>query len=165
MTEACVGCGAAVETIEGPVHRYMTASPGCWARYGELLAVLSAYPALQVARQCCVDAYAAQHPGTDTPQAIQSVALHLVSLCSYLKLGRPVTDSQDVIRRLLRHKDAYKRLQTPSFASTRTIVDMPATIPPAMIPAEARAWAQSVWAAWLPHHAQVAEWYAAYGAS
>src|SRR5262245_21594553 len=26
----CVGCGGLVPKMEGPTHRYMEASPGCW---------------------------------------------------------------------------------------------------------------------------------------
>ncbi len=33
---ACVGCGALVPDLEGPAHRYIGASPGCWAAYGRL---------------------------------------------------------------------------------------------------------------------------------
>lgn len=32
----CVGCGASVPDVEGPVHPYMESSPGCWQWYGEL---------------------------------------------------------------------------------------------------------------------------------
>jgi len=28
MTEGCVGCGAVVEKVDGPIHRYMTSAPG-----------------------------------------------------------------------------------------------------------------------------------------
>ena len=34
----CVGCRGLVPDIDGPVHRYMTASPGCWRAYTELTA-------------------------------------------------------------------------------------------------------------------------------
>ncbi len=40
-----------------------------------------------------VDAYAAQHPGGDSPQATQSVAAHLVALNAVLIDGRPVADA------------------------------------------------------------------------
>ena len=36
--ETCPGCGLLAPRSEGPVHRYMLSSPGCWALYGELLA-------------------------------------------------------------------------------------------------------------------------------
>ena len=35
---ACIGCGGLVRAIDGPTHRYMESSPGCWPLYGEVLA-------------------------------------------------------------------------------------------------------------------------------
>lgn len=36
--KACVGCGGLFPEMDGPTHRYMESSPGCWAAYGEVLA-------------------------------------------------------------------------------------------------------------------------------
>jgi hypothetical protein len=155
MTEPCVGCGAVVDVMDGPIHRYMTSAPCCWARYGELLGVLANQPALMATRQLCVDAYAVQHPGTATPQAIQSVALHLLNLHGYLVRGRPVG-----IPRMLGHKGAFHWLRPPSFATSRTVFDVPVTTDGAAISEAARAWAESVWTAWSPHHPQIVAWYA-----
>ena len=160
MTERCVGCGAEVEQIDGPVHRYMTSAPGCWERYGELLGILSIQPTLQAARQMCADAYAAQHPGTPNPQAIQSVAVHLLNFHDYLVQGRPVG-----VPRFAVHKGVFQWLQPPSFAATCTVFDMPTSSSGEAITLAARAWAESVWAAWSTHHAQIASWYAKYASS
>ncbi len=159
-TEQCVGCGASVPEVDGPIHRYMTSAPACWARYGELLGVLSIAPSLQTARQMCVDAYAAQHPGTPNPQAIQSVAVHLLNLYDYLVRGRPAG-----IPRFARHKGAFRWLEPPSFAGTLTVFDMPIAGPDDAIAQGARAWAESVWGAWAAHHVQIASWHAAYATS
>ena len=35
--ELCSGCGAQVIKIDSPVHRYIGASAGCWAVFGEVL--------------------------------------------------------------------------------------------------------------------------------
>jgi hypothetical protein len=157
MTELCVGCGAEVEQFDGPIHRYMTSAPGCWERYGELLGVLAIEPSLRTARQMCVDAYAAQHPGTSNPQAIQSVAVHLLNFHDYLVRGRPVGVPRFVI-----HKGAFRWLHPPSFVATRTVFDMPLSGSGDAIMIAARAWAESVWAAWSAQHAQIATWYAKY---
>src|SRR5690348_10328833 len=114
MTERCVGCGAVVGKIDGPVHRYMTSAPGCWSRYGELLGALAIAPSLQLARAMCVDAYAAQHPGTPNPQAIQSVAVHLVNIFGYVVKNKPVG-----IPRMVAHKGAFHWLTPPSFDGAR----------------------------------------------
>ncbi len=78
-SERCVGCGAVVPRVAGPVHRYMTSAPGCWALWGTLNARLMSEPSHGPYRQLIVDTYAVQHPGTPGPQAIQSVGAHLVS--------------------------------------------------------------------------------------
>jgi hypothetical protein len=157
-TELCVGCGAAVPRIDGPVHRYMTSAPGCWERYGELLGVLAIRPSLTATRIMCVDAYAAQHPGTPNPQAIQSVAIHLVNMHGYLVRRRAPGPP-----RVVGHKGEFPWLNPPSFASARTVLDMPVGGSDEEIEAAARQWVESVWAAWSAQHAQVAGWFAKYG--
>ena len=63
----------------------MESSPSCWAAYGEVLAREYNDPAFMAAHRLTVDAYAVQHPGRPSPQSIQSVALHLISLCLVLE--------------------------------------------------------------------------------
>ena len=108
----------------------------------------------------CVDAYAAQHPGTPNPQAIQSVAVHLVNCYGYLVRRRPVGMPQ-----LAGHKGTFKWLEPPSFAGARTVLDMPVTGSVDEITVAARAWIESVWAAWFAQHAQIEAWYAQYSQS
>jgi hypothetical protein len=160
MTERCVGCGAEFPKMDGPIHRYMTSAPGCWERYGELLGVLAVDPTLTLARQMCVDAYAAQHPGTPNPQAIQSVAVHLLNFHDYLVRGRPAG-----IPKFAGRKGAFHWLTPPSFASSLTVLDMPVAGSRDELTAAARAWAESVWNAWSAEHAQIAAWYAKYSVS
>ena len=77
--EPCPGCGALFLSSDGPTHRYIGASAGCWAAHGRLLA--GEYPhSLGKLTATVVDAYAAQHPGQDVAPARQSVAIHLVVL-------------------------------------------------------------------------------------
>lgn len=156
-TESCVGCGAGFPRIDGPIHRYMTSAPGCWERYGELLGVLAVQPTLTAVRVMCVDAYAAQHPGTPNPQAIQSVAIHLVNMYGYLVRGRAPGPP-----RVVGHKGAFPWLSPPSFASARTVLDVPVGGPDDEIEAAARQWVESVWAAWSAQHPRVAGWFAKY---
>jgi hypothetical protein len=59
----------------------MTCSPACWARYGELLSVQYSDPERMAFHQLIVDTYAVQHPDGDDPRAIQSVGIHLMTLC------------------------------------------------------------------------------------
>jgi hypothetical protein len=43
-----------------------------------------------------VDAYAAQHPGNDSPQARQSVAVHLVTLWAILRASADIEKAIDI---------------------------------------------------------------------
>jgi hypothetical protein len=58
--------------------------------FGELNALLLTNAAASEYRQWCVDAYAVQHPGEPSGQAIQSVSAHLVSLYATLVLRLPI---------------------------------------------------------------------------
>jgi hypothetical protein len=95
----CPGCGALFPPYDGPTHRYVGASAGCWALTAsltsgglpdpELLRQSRAShvpPALRPQKDAQLldpvwgDAYGVQHHGDDSPQAIQSVAIHLLTL-------------------------------------------------------------------------------------
>jgi len=153
MKTRCLGCGAEFDEMDGPTHKYMTSSPACWARYGELLGVLATRHDLQAVRQMCVDAYAVQHPGTPNPQAIQSVALHLLSVRRYLVEGLPI-----VPLRVIGEKGAFVWLTPPATRGARTVADMPIHGTANVLRDAARSWVESAWAAWAPHHRQVALW-------
>jgi hypothetical protein len=83
---------------DGPVHRYMESSPGCWAAFGEVLA--REYSDFNYARmhRLTVDSYAVQHPGQPSPQSIQSVALHLISLSLVLQHAVPMHEATAVLQ-------------------------------------------------------------------
>jgi hypothetical protein len=59
----CIGCHALFPDVDGPVHRYMESSPGCWASYGEVLVREYTEPSYFGVHRLTVDAYAVQHPG------------------------------------------------------------------------------------------------------
>ena len=157
-TERCVGCGATVPRIEGPIHRYMTSAPGCWASFGEVCAHHLSDPEASRYRQLCADAYAVQHPGQPGPQATQSVGGHLVSLLAQLEYGLPVPRASALLERGIRRKGYFTWLAPPSFDSMHTVLFMLANLhDPAWA---AREWAASAWKAWALHHTQVRAWYA-----
>ena len=159
MTERCVGCGGEYAPVEGISHRYMVSSPACWERYGELVGMMAVDVAVFEARPYAVDAFAAQHPGTPGPQAIQSVAIHLLNMYEYLVLGHAPG-----VPRFAGPKGAFHWLTPPDFAGTRTVLSVPVDGPREHINAAARAWAESVWGAWSAHHAQIAAWHAQFSA-
>src|SRR3954463_4903355 len=84
--EPCPGCGRLYPGSDGPTHAYIGASPGCWARYGELLALEYGDARLMRWHRLTADAYAAQHPGWPERRSAQSVHVPLAGL--YLTLER-----------------------------------------------------------------------------
>ena len=96
MSEVCPGCKASLEPVDGPTHRYIGASLACWQIYTTLGAGGYAIVGGDQYGSLLVDAYAAQHPGVDSPQARQSVAVHLVTLWAILRAGADVEKAIDI---------------------------------------------------------------------
>ncbi len=67
----CPVCGGRFPDIDGPTHRYLLSSPGCWGAYGTVRAHQAAD----------YDAFAAQHPHSPWPQnaAVNRPTLGFVS--------------------------------------------------------------------------------------
>lgn len=152
---ACVGCGGVVPQVDGPVHRYMTASPGCWRAYTELLAGgLPPSPASGLT----VDAYAVTHPGTPGPQSTPSVWVHLLTLCFVLERRWPVERGVDLRRACADAFDRWPWLEPPSSMGDLSAIDIDRAIR-ARDGASAidltRRWVNGAWAAWSRHHPAV----------
>jgi Family of unknown function (DUF5946) len=160
-TSVCPGCGLVMPVHAGPTHAYMGASPACWRLYGQASTLSwgrrDGLPLLRLV----VDAYGAQHPGTEQVRAVKSVAVHLMGLCTILERGAHAEP---------RIIPARERRPPP-----RTRLDLHWLEPPRPIgtltiqePVEAtggqdhavrvEAWARDVWAAWQPHHGTVRDW-------
>jgi hypothetical protein len=154
------GCGAPVPQSEGPTHKYVVASPGCWAVYGTLLAREYGafhYPAVH---RLTVDAYMAQHPGNaehDRRQR-QSVAVHLCALCLAIEGGLPLPQVTEELGRLTRQRSDWPLLSAPLAPHWLTVVDVIGAADLAEHTARVERWAHSVWEAWAPHHATIRQW-------
>ncbi len=151
-TECCVGCGAVVPRSDGPTHEYIGASPGCWSIFGEVTARSSPV------HQLLVDSYAVQHPGAPSRRSIQSVAVHLISLCVQLEHGAPPARAREAIIASLAIAYRFVWLDPPGWAGALTILDVRGARNAGEHEARVRAWAESVWRAWSPHHAAVRAW-------
>ena len=154
----CVGCGGLFPAIEGPTHRYMESSPGCWAAYGEVLAREYNNPVYGGANRLAVDAYAVQHPGRPSPQAIQSVALHLIRLCLLLEHGLNIARANDAMLAVSQVKSKFVWLTPPQNRGDITVADVHATTNAEEHVRLVRKWSSSAWAAWKSHHAQIEAW-------
>jgi len=145
----------------------MDSSAACWAAFGSLNDPErplgpSEFNAL------VVDAYAAQHPGTPSNQAVNSVAIHLMVL--YGVLERDFQPAQALWLRMrpgrpsnIPKHERFHWLSPPSFASSLTVADVAAGKTPLERSSLVEAWVKSVWAAWAgPYRGQVEVWFEKY---
>jgi hypothetical protein len=153
----CPGCRVRLPAVEAPVHPYMTCSPACWVRYGDLLAAQYANPERMAFHQLVVDTYAVQHPDGDDPRAIQSVGIHLMTLCLFLERGTDPALGTRLHRRMI-DRPAFHQLKPPSSRGWLTMLDMPLDGDPEMARVAAYAWAEDAWTAWVVHHQTVRDW-------
>lgn len=149
----CRGCGAPVPEIEGPTHRYLESSAGCWQLYGNVLAKEFGDVLYGVAHPFSVDAYAVQHPGSPSPQTIQSLAVHLISLCLVFENGVPPHEAARARQRAkARFRDEFAWLEPPSDLGAVTVVHVERASGPEEHRERAEEWARSAWRAWRIHH-------------
>lgn len=155
-TIVCVGCRGVVPDVDGPIHRYMTAAPGCWRAYTELLGGAGLPPSPPVG--LTVDAYAVTHPGMPGPQSTPSVWIHLVTLCFVLERRWPV-DQVNRLRRLA--ADSFRGwpwLTPPESMSDVTAIDVAAALAAGdgvSAVSLTRRWVDGAWEAWASHHPAV----------
>lgn len=155
--ERCPGCGIVLPAHPGTAHRYMTASAACWAGYGELLAVQYADPARMAFHQVVVDAYAAQHPGGELPQQVQSVGIHLMTLALFLDDGTDPALGTSLHQAMVA-RPVFHYLPRPVSCGGLTYADVPLSGPVDEARSAVYAWAGSVWSAWGEHHSAVDSW-------
>lgn len=161
-TEPCPGCQALLPQTDGPTHRYIGASPACWEIYTSLL---SGEPPLGSGRyiSLLVDAYAAQHPGTPSPQAIQSVAVHLLVLYGIFVRQMSLEQALWIRQRATRPGNKHSRytwLTPPSFTGSLTVSDIAQAATPAARAELADRYVQAVWQTWsAPYMNQLSDWF------
>ena len=126
----CHGCGALFPPSDGPTHRYLGASAPCWALFHSAVMRQDPEPIAPLTESRVPetpitiptrpkdsldtlfgDVYGVQHHGDDSPQAIQSVALHLLNLHGIIsgKTTRPGWP----IGRALRTRGVFHKLAPP----------------------------------------------------
>jgi Family of unknown function (DUF5946) len=163
--EPCPDCRAMLPPSNGATHRYIGASAACWGLFTALQSGGEPPLAPHPLNGLLADAYAAQHHGVPSPQAIQSVAVHLLTL--YGMLVRGVTPSKALQIRLdaVSEKWGSKNgrfhwLTPPDFSNSPTVADIVQQPTP-----EARTkllvrYVNSVWELWAATHLEtVADWY------
>lgn len=166
--EPCPGCGARLPRSDGPTHRYIGASAACWAIFTALNNAGEPPLAPSPTNALIADAYAAQHPGTPLPQAIQSVAVHLLTLQGVLERGVSVEQALWLRQRVLNERSGMRQgrfqwLAAPDFAGTPTVADIVQAPTPRSRTEQAARYVQAVWKAWSQAHGKVLRaWYDQY---
>lgn len=155
--ERCSGCGGEFAPLTGPVHRYMLSSPACWAGFGAIMAAEYADQTLTPVHRLSVDAFAVQHPGNGSRQAIQSVGLHLARLYMQIEGGLDPAAANAFMLRAGKRKAELQYLGPPAKFQL-TVSDVAPFAGTLDHPLKVRAWAQSAWAAWAPQHQTVRRW-------
>ena len=136
--------------MEGPTHRYMASSPGCWAAYGDVLVREYEDASFAGAHRLGVDAYAVQHPDQPSPQSIQSVAVHLIRLCLLLDEGAEIGRANEIMLAATKMKKHFVWLTPPPSRGTITVADLRRAGSAAEHVKLERFWAKVVWKAWSP---------------
>ena len=180
VSTPCPGCGVLFSPYDGPTHRYLGASAACWALFnnvliaqdresGELLLSGSRIPeppAKVPARgddsfgSLFADAYGVQHHGEDSPQAIQSVAAHLLNVHGVV--SGLTTRPGWALGRAVREKGVFHKLAPPPLGSALTIRHF---FPGGGVvaPVTRTQYVLSVYEAWMSlHRATVEQWYERY---
>jgi hypothetical protein len=154
--EPCFVCGALVPDIEGPVHKYVPSSPGCWRTFGEVQADEMTRFRYPPAHRLVVDAYMAQHPGDGTDRRDrQSVFVHLTGLCAVLVLDVPPPVATDALRRLLAEHEEFPLVERGPDRGALTVLHMVGAADLDDYSRRAREWAEAVWASWDTQHAAI----------
>lgn len=159
MTETkCLECGGRFAAIEGPTHRYLGSSPGCWACYGEVLSCEYSDLRYHRVHRLTVDAYSIQHPGQPSLQTIRSVALHAISLCAMIEDGLDQQQATRVIQRATNNRDRFEWLTPPASMGSLTVADVHLAGDADEHARLVWQWAESAWSAWSEHHATIRGW-------
>jgi hypothetical protein len=153
-TGACPGCGALVPDVDGPVHKYVPSSPGCWKTFGEVQADEAHRFGYPPAHRVVVDAYMAQHAGDGSDRRDrQSVFVHLVGLCAVLERSAPPGYTTKLLSRAIRHREGqFPVLRRSHGPGPLTVLHMVGAADLADYERRAREWATSVWTSWSAHH-------------
>lgn len=160
--EACPGCHALFKPSGGPTHRYIGASAGCWDLYTRFLA---GEPPMMPSGSSAllVDAYASQHPGDSSPQATQSVAVHLIVLEGVLGQG---ARHEDAIRMRVaavefgRSNSGFPKLEPEPERWDLTLLEVVGTQDAGERGEIAARYVETVWSSWRESHSDtISNWY------
>jgi hypothetical protein len=169
MQEICPGCHVQLSNDGSLIatHPYIGASASCWELYSRLL-MNEPQMAQGQYGSLLVDAYAVQHHGVPSAQAIQSVATHLLVLHGVFRADLAVEQTMWVRRQIARRPaqqrhQLFEWLQPPDIGSSMTVADIALGQTPQARAQASDNFVKSIWAQWdAAHRAIIASWYTRY---
>jgi len=105
-----------------------------------------------------VDAYAVQHPGSPSSEAIHSVAVHLCRLCMIFEGGLSIERANEVMVALHKVERKFRWLEPPRSRGEVTVADVLVAQSVDEHLQCVERWARSSWEAWSAHHATIRAW-------
>lgn len=168
--ERCPDCKVELPKLsaDAPTHRYLGASASCWALFSNIHNAGEPPIAPHPLMSLFIDAYAAQHHGVPSPQAINSVAVHLLTLHAVLTQQLDVSQALWVRRRALENKATGKHerfhwLTPPDFAGCVTVLDIANAPTPEGRAETAVSYIHQVYERWAKEHSPtLTQWYQQY---
>jgi len=153
ILEICHSCGAKIPpSLTGASHAYLDASPGCWARFNDVLAREYSDFRYFAVHSLTVDAYAAQHPGAESRQTIRSINFHLLSLYAYYYGHRELYELSQLKQQLATLKQQFQWPTIPGDFGELTINDIWATETEQQHREAVSLWGKSVLDCWYDYH-------------
>ena len=149
MTQ-CVACGFEGDH-DGPAHAYMSFSPACWVRYGEILAREFSSEAYFAAHRLLVDACCGQHSVGQDRRARQSLHIHLAGLMLHFEDGVTKPDIVSFLSEAARIKD-FAPLEMPERNVQVSVAEIYAAKDGVEHCAAVEEYALAVYEAWAPHY-------------
>lgn len=154
--QTCPGCGLKTENNDGPVHKYLGSSAGCWSVFGEILQKEYENYEYMAVHGLTVDAYALQHPGQESAQTLNSAYIHLGSLYAYFELGKPISELSKIKQDLTQHKAEFRWLEPPEGITGITVADVRNSESGSQHCEIVRKWAAYIFDKWNVHHPAIA---------
>ncbi len=147
----CPACGYVGEH-DGPAHAYMSPSPACWARYGEVLAREYSDAAYWRSHRLLTNAYCGQHSIGEDRRARQSLWIHMAALMLYFEDGAGNEAIVAFLKRAAKSGHGFPRLPMPEASLSVRLDAVHAAADAAAHHGAVADYARAVFDAWAPHH-------------
>ena len=166
--EECPDCGVKLPTFDGdnrPRHAYIGASASCWDMFSNLWGANDPPLAPMPLNGLILDGYCVQHHGTESPAAIQSVAVHLLAMYGVLRRAVPPERAQWIRERAVRPMKIHRHkrwhwLEPLDQSSLLTVCDIVDPTDPAERARVAQDYVTEVAELWLAaYEADARDWF------